>query len=92
MGMRRSNEWAYSIPCGCMPRWRISIGLAPLLTIWDIRQFRQLELNGALRLLGSANLILGIGLSALFFLRRGALCFCGASYWALTRSMSSCFE
>ena len=36
MGMRRSNERAYSIPCGCMSHWRISVGLAPLLTIWDI--------------------------------------------------------
>ena len=50
MGMRHSNEWARSIPCGCMSRWRISVGLALLLTIWDIRQFRQLGLNGALRL------------------------------------------
>lgn len=40
MGMRRSNEWPRSIPYGCMPRWRISVGLAPLLTILDIRQFR----------------------------------------------------
>jgi len=37
MGMRRSNERAYSIPCGCMPRWRISVGLALLLAILDIR-------------------------------------------------------
>ena len=39
MGMHRSNEWARFILCGCMSHWRISVGLAPLLTIWDIRQF-----------------------------------------------------
>ncbi|WP_342767441.1 DNA methyltransferase [Slackia isoflavoniconvertens] len=34
------NERARFIPCGCMSCWRISVGLALLLAIWDIRQFR----------------------------------------------------